>query len=341
MSESQPLVSVLLPVRNEALYIKQCLQAVFDQTYPIDKIEILIADGMSTDSTRELILKLMQHDNRIKIFDNFGKIVPIGLNILIPEAKGDVIIRVDGHTRIAPDYVNQCVLALSVSGADNVGGRMIAMGSNPFGEAVAVATSIPFGIGGGRFHHSEKMEWVDTVYMGAWYKDLFRKIGLFDEELVRDQDDEFNYRLRALGGKILLSPLIKSVYSVRSKPRTLWKQYFQYGFWKVRVLQKHPRQMSLRQFIPPLFVLSIWLAFLLTLFLSWGWLFLVGLLGAYLLANLSASYLAAKGKNFRTFCLLPPTFTIIHISYGLGFLLGLIKLWNRWKDKIGKVPVLN
>ena len=289
-------------------------------------------------------LKYSLNNSSFILLDNPGKIVPSGINIALRQAKGEIIIRVDGHTLIAPDYVRRCVEALQRSSADNVGGRMNAIGGSPFGKAVALATSTPFGIGGGRFHFSEKEEWVDTVYMGAWPRQVFEKIGLFDEELVRDQDDEFNYRLRAAGGKILLSPDIKSEYTVRSAPSSLWRQYYQYGFWKIRVLQKHPRQMSLRQFIPPLFVLAL----ILSVVLSFSSIFrplslVVPIL--YLFANLAASILTtirAQKSNqspFTTYYLLLPfVFAILHISYGLGFLAGLFKFWNRWGDKLGKTP---
>jgi glycosyltransferase involved in cell wall biosynthesis len=339
--KSYPFVSILLPVRNEEKYIKSCLQSLLSQDYPLGKIEILIADGLSTDNTRSVINELKLDHSHISLFDNPGRIVPVGLNILIREAKGDVIIRVDGHTTISSDYIRQCVQALGSSGAQNVGGRMNAVGSNLFGKAVAAATSTPFGIGGGRFHFSEKQEWVDTVYLGAWPKTVFEEIGLFDEELVRDQDDEFNYRLRASGGKILLTPKVKSFYTVRSSPKALWKQYFEYGFWKVRVLQKHPRQMSPRQFVPLAFVVALILTFLLSLMFPWGWKALLALLAVYLLANLSASVMAASGQGFKKLILLPLAFAIIHLSYGLGFLGGLFKFWNRWHDKKGRVPPLN
>jgi len=339
--KSYPFVSILLPVRNEEKYIKSCLQSLLSQDYPLGKIEILIADGLSTDNTRSVINELKLDHSHISLFDNPGRIVPVGLNILIREAKGEVIIRVDGHTTISSDYIRQCVQALDSYGAQNVGGRMNPVGSNLFGEAVAAATSTPFGIGGGRFHFSEKQEWVDTVYLGAWPKTVFEEIGLFDEELVRDQDDEFNYRLRASGGKILLTPKVKSFYTVRSSPKALWKQYFEYGFWKVRVLQKHPRQMSLRQFVPLAFVVALIMTFLLSLMFPWGWKALLALLAVYLLANLSASIMTASGQGFKKLILLPLAFAIIHLSYGLGFLGGLFKFWNRWQDKKGRVPPLN
>ena len=196
--------------------------------------------------------------------------MPTGLNLALAAAEGEIIVRVDGHTNIEADYVRWCVEALERTGATNVGGRMDAVGRGRFGEAVAAATSSPFGVGGARFHYSNTEEWADTVYMGAWPRWVFEEIGLFDEELVRDQDDEFNYRLREHGGRILLSPKIKSVYSNRSNPLALWKQYFQYGFWKVRVLQKHPKQMRPRQFAPPLFALCLCLCLCLTVIFPCG-----------------------------------------------------------------------
>jgi len=215
---SFPFVSILIPIYNESTHIERCLRAVLAQDYPQDQIEILIADGMSTDNTHEIIRKYQKTHPNVQMLDNPGKIVPTGMNIALQQALGDFIIRVDGHTVIASDYVSNCVETLQRTNADNVGGCMTATGTTLFGEAVAIATSTPFGIGGGRFHYSNKEEWIDSVYMGAWKRSVFKKIGLFDEELVRDQDDEFNYRLRAVGGKILLSPKIKSIYTVRSNP---------------------------------------------------------------------------------------------------------------------------
>jgi succinoglycan biosynthesis protein ExoA len=337
-----PYVSVIMPVYNEANYIDRSLGAVLSQDYPADKFEVLVVDGISTDPTWERIRQLSaEHPGIVlRMLENPDGIVPTGLNHAIAQAKGSVIVRVDGHTVIAPDYLRQCVAALASSGAENVGGRMRAIGTNSFGRAVAVATSSSFGVGGGRFHLSDQEEWVDTVYMGAWPRRAFREVGLFDEELVRDQDDEFNYRLRASGGKILLHPKIRSQYTVRSSPLALWRQYFQYGLWKVRVLQKHPRQMSSRQFVPPAFVFSLFVSILLALFaiprpLS----FIVPLL--YLFANLLAATYTASKQGWKYLPWLPITFAILHVSYGSGFLIGLFKFWNRWGDKSGKVPVFS
>jgi len=332
-----PFVSVLMPVRNEAAYIRNAIASILEQDYPSERVEIIIADGISSDNTRQTICRQFGKQN-LKIIDNPGRIVPTGLNAALQIARGEVIIRVDGHTLIASDYVRHCVEALARTGADNVGGRMNARGQGRFGEAVAVATSTPFGVGGARFHYSDQEEWVDTVYMGAWRREVFEKIGLFDEELIRDQDDEFNYRLREYGGKILLSPKIKSVYTNRSSPKALWKQYFQYGYWKVRVFQKHPLQMSLRQFIPPLFVGSLIFLLLLAPFLYWERLLFACVVAAYLSANLIASVLTADKCGWKHFPALPICYAILHLSYGTGFLTGLVKFINRWGDKKGKVP---
>jgi len=301
-------------------------------------MEIIIADGLSTDDTKEVVEAFKPSDIPLIWLDNPGKIVPTGLNLAIRQARGEIIIRVDGHTILAPDYVRECVCALQRSKAENVGGRMKPVGKNTFGKAVAMATSSPFGIGGGRFHYSTQEEWVDTVYLGAWPKEVFQKVGLFDEELVRDQDDEFNYRLREAGGKILLSPMINSWYSVRSQPKDLWRQYFEYGFWKVRVFQKHPRQMRWSQFIPPVFVLALLISLLLAIIFSWGWKVLLTLAGVYLVAACVATLLTGRQKGWQGAWLLPFTFVILHLSYGSGFLWGLVKFRKRWGDKIGKVP---
>lgn len=334
-----PFVSLILPIRNESAYIEQGLQAIFAQDYPPDRMEVLIVDGMSTDDTRVKIASLAASVPGLRpsvtILDNPGRIVPTGMNIALRQAKGEIVIRVDGHTLIAPDYVRQCVESLRRTNADNVGGRMNGVGANYFGKTVALATSSPFGVGGGRFHHSEKEEWVGTVYMGAWPRRVFEKIGLFDEELVRDQDDEFNYRLRAAGGKILLSPGIKSIYTVRGSPSALWRQYYQYGFWKVRVLQKHPRQMSPRQFAPPAFALTLFGSASLALSSALRPLSLVIPL-LYLFANLLASLATAAKRGWKYIPLLPVVFAILHLAYGLGFLAGLLKFWNRWTDKTGR-----
>ena len=218
---------------------------MLDQEYPAELVQVVVADGMSDDGTRAVVDELARAHPRhtVEIVDNPGRIVPTGFNAALARARGEVIVRVDGHTIIAPDYVAECVAALASSGADNVGGRMDAVGSGPVGEAIAIATSSPFGVGNSHFHYAHGQRWVDTVYLGAWPREVFGRIGSFDPEMVRNQDDEFNYRLTSAGGRILLTDRIRSRYFSRASLRTVFRQYRQYGTWKVRVLQKHPRRM--------------------------------------------------------------------------------------------------
>jgi succinoglycan biosynthesis protein ExoA len=334
--EKTPFITVIMPIRNEAGFIARSLGAVLGQHYPHNRMEVLIADGMSTDRTRDVINSLAKAypGIRVTVLDNPGKIVPTGMNAALARAQGEIIVRVDGHTIVAPDYVRECIAALKRSGASNVGGRMDPVSEGRFGQATALATSSRFGVGGARFHYSDREESVDTVYMGAWPRDVFDRIGFFDEELVRNQDDEFNYRLRSRGGKILLSPRIKSRYYNRTTNHDLWRQYLQYGYWKIRVMQKHRAQMRPRQFVPPLFVFILLISLLAApLFAIGKWIFLL-VAGFYVITNLAASIKLAREKNWRLLPLLPITFVILHVAYGLGFLIGLIKFRNRWGDRL-------
>ena len=318
-----------MPIRNEASFIKTSLSAALAQDYPADLREVIVVDGMSDDGTRGIVRELQASNNTLLLIDNPARIVPAAMNLGIQQASGDVIVRVDGHTIIASDYIKECVAALERTNASNVGGRMTAVAEGRFGRAAACATSSRFGVGGARFHYSNSEEWVDTVYLGAWPRDVFSRVGLFDEEQVRNQDDEFNYRLLSQGGKILLSPRIRSRYYNRTTIRSLWRQYFQYGYWKVRVMQKHPRQMRLRQFVPPLFVfvfaLTALMASIATVFV---WIFL-GLMAAYLMGSIVASLLTGE---WRSMVLLPVVFATLHFAYGSGFLMGLVKFRNRWNE---------
>ena len=340
MTNLQPFVSIIIPVRNEHAYIHACLQSVLNQDYPQDQIEILIADGMSDDGTRAAIAEFQVNHSNIQLFDNPGKIVPTGMNILIPQTKGDILIRVDGHCVIAPDYVSNCVHHLQQDNVDGVGGPMHTIGEDFTSKVIALAMSSKFGVGNSSFRtETGQTKLADTVPFPAYTRAIIEKVGLYDEELVRNQDDEYNYRIREAGGKILLTDDVRSTYFSRGSFQKLWKQYFQYGYWKVRVLQKHPKQMSIRQFIPPLFVLSIIVAILLAVTTSWGWIALLGLVITYLLSNLTASFLTARANGRQYFWPLPLAFAILHLSYGSGFLVGLFKFINRWGDKIGLVPV--
>jgi GT2 family glycosyltransferase len=267
------------------------------------------------------------------VVDNPARIVPTALNRGIQMARGEVIVRVDGHTVIAPDYVSRCIAALRETGADNVGGLMHASAESRVGQAIALATSSPFGVGGARFHYASEPGWVDTVYLGAYRREVFERIGGFDEELVRNQDDEFNFRLTRAGGKIWLDPQIRSAYSSRATLRALWRQYFEYGFWKVRVIQKHGRPASVRHLMPALFVMALAGGTLLSLVTREPlWLALVVV--PYTLGALGASALVAARNGWRYLPVLPLVFWTLHLAYGIGFLVGVARLGANLKLQI-------
>lgn len=333
------MVSVLVPIRNEARYIGRCLDAVMGQEYDPTRIEILVADGMSDDGTREIVRERLERagaqGSRTQLIDNPQRIVPTGLNRGLAAAQGDVIIRVDGHTIIAPDYVSRCVTALQKSQADNVGGPMRAVSETCVGNAIALATSSPFGVGGARFHYAETAQWVDTVYMGAYPRAVFERIGWFDEELVRNQDDEFNLRLTRAGGKIWLDPQIRSVYFSRGTLRGLWKQYYEYGLWKVRVIQKHGRPAAWRHLIPMLFVAVVCGAAALSL-LTRNPLWLALVAAPYVLACVGAAVIVAARHGWQYVVYLPFSFMAMHVGYGVGFWVGLARFGLR--RAAAKVP---
>lgn len=325
MPNSFPFVSILIPIRNEADYIERCLDAILAQDYPPEQTEILVADGMSDDGTTE-ILKIYDEDfARVTVYDNPKRIVASGLNLLTAHAKGEILIRVDGHCIIAPDYVSNCVRHIQEAHVDGVGGPMHSIGEDHIAQVIALAMSSKFGVGGSSFRtESGQTKLADTVPFPAYTREIVQKVGPYDEELVRDQDDEYNYRIRKAVGKILLAADVHSTYYSRGSLGKLWRQYYQYGFYKVRVLQKHPKQMSPRQFVPLAFILALLLTSLLALVTPpWGWVALIGLVGVYTFANLAASFLIAKREGWRYFWPLPLAFATIHIGYGLGFLAGL------------------
>jgi succinoglycan biosynthesis protein ExoA len=334
-------VSILIPVRNEADHVKNSLKAVLWQDYPREQTEIFITDGMSEDGTRKIIADYQKKYQNLYIVDNPEKIVPTGMNVALRIAQGDIIIRVDGHCVIAPDYVQKCVEHIEREKVDGVGGSMVSVGETPTAETIAAAMSSKFGVGDSYFRTERgQTKLVDSVPFPAYTREIIQKAGLFDEELVRNQDDEYNYRIRELGGKILLAADVQSEYYSRGSLKDLWKQYFQYGYWKVRVMQKHPKQMRVRQFVPPALVGSLIVNGIIALVHPVGMWLLVAILSLYILANLSASVYTCAKKGWRYRALLPVVYAILHISYGTGFLVGLVRFTNRWGDKVGKTPAV-
>lgn len=320
-----------MPVRNEAAYIARSLGAVLAQDYPADRLEILVVDGMSDDGTREAVLAQAAADPRVRLLDNPAGIVPPGLNVGIGQARGEIVVRVDGHCEIAPDYVRHCVAHL-LAGHDGapieaVGGPIETIGETDEAAAIALAMSSWFGVGGSAFRTiKDRPLLVETVAFPAYRRATLQRLGPFDEEMVRNQDDEYNYRLLKSGGRILLSPDIRSRYYSRGSLRSLWRQYYQYGYWKVRVMQKHPRQMRARQFAPPAFVAGLLGSAALGLVFRPFRRLLGAVLALYLAANVVASLSLGREHAPRLLVIHP----ILHLSYGLGFLVGLAHFAGRF-----------
>ncbi len=335
MSEVKPFVSVIMPIRNEEAFIETSLGAVLNQDYPHNRMEVLISDGMSTDKTREIIQQIAKNsDIQITLVDNPAQIVAPGFNVALNQSKGEIIVRVDGHCKIASDYVSQSVKHLLNGEAVGVGGPLETISHTPVGQAIALAMSSKFGVGGSSFRTVKNQTmYVDTIAFPTYTRKIMDEVGPLDEEFVRNQDDEYNFRIRSKGYKLLLTPAIKSEYYSRATRSGLFKQYFQYGLYKVRVMQKHPQQMRPRQFIPVIFVVALMFALILSLLVPFGLVLLMLVGGSYLVANFLASSMTASGSNKKYLTQLPLIFTILHVAYGLGFLLGLIKFANRWNDK--------
>ena len=322
-----PFVSVIIPMRNEAAWIDRCLGSVLNQDYPTQQMEILVADGMSTDDSAARLAELAARDPRIRVISNPGLIVPTGLNLAIGAARGEVIARIDAHTVIERDYLRRGVELLERTGASNVGGPMVCRGGSPIAEAIASAMESRFGIGA-TFHFASNETECDTVYMGMWPRKVFEDVGLFDEELVRNQDDELSYRIRKAGGRIVVSPGMRSLYQNRESWKALARQFFQYGVWKVRVLQKHPRQMSLRHFVPPVFQATI--ALLVLVGIVWRPALWTALAIVALYAGILAIVAARSAREASEQARLWLALVLIHQCWAAGFLTGVWRFRDRW-----------
>jgi succinoglycan biosynthesis protein ExoA len=316
-----PLVSVLVPMRNEERYIEGCLGSLAQQDYPQERFEVLVLDGASSDRSRELVQGFAERgDLNLRLLDNPGRTTARGLNIGIAQARGDIVVRVDAHCAVAPSFLSQSVAALEETGADGVGGPIESVGRGPLGEAIALAMSSPFGVGNAHFRYSQEPRYTDTAAFAAYRRELFDRIGLYAEDIDFGEDDEFNYRLADAEGRILLTPKIRSTYYTRSSLPELFRQYLGYGRAKVEVLRRHPRQARIRQFVPAAFVGTLAGLGILSPLAP---LFRRGLalvVGAYIIASLAASLRLASRHGWRYAFLLPLAFADLHIAYGLGFL---------------------
>ncbi len=322
MPEQPIIVSVVMPLYNEEKYIGACIESLLKQSYDPSRMEILLVDGDSKDRTCEIIESYVKRHPHIRLLHNPSKTVPYAMNIGIRAALGEFVVRLDAHSEYADDYVQACVDALEQTGADNVGGPMVAVGRSRLQRVVAASYESPFALGGGRFHDPNHQGDVDTVYLGAFRKEIFDKVGMFDERFTRNQDDELNLRIANAGGKIYLTPKIRSLYYSRASLKAMCSQYFQYGEWKVAVIRKHKKPARLTHLVPAAFVLfnAVGLA---TLCLRPARVIYLSVMAVYALLNLFFSFSCKKLSSVFDKLLLVWVHVLLHVSYGAGFLKGI------------------
>jgi len=314
MNNNFPFVSVIVPCRNEGRFISECLGSIINNDYPKEKLEVLVVDGMSEDKTREIVEKYRRQYPFLNLIDNPRKITPSAMNIGIKNSKGEIIIKMDAHCLYEKNYISKCVKHLKESGADNVGGVLKTLPAKDtlVAKAIAISLSHPFGAGSSYFRiGSKKPREVDTVAFGCYKKEVFEKIGLFNEKMAQIEDFELNWRLRKAGGKIILFPdIIAYYYPSSDNFKDFFWHNFTDGIWATYPL-KYEFKVSLRHLIPLIFILtlplSIWLYIPISLFFS--------------------AQIAFHEKDIRLFFAMPLAFGARHIGYGLGSVFGIIKLF--------------
>jgi glycosyltransferase involved in cell wall biosynthesis len=320
------MVSVIIPCRNEEAYIARCLDSILASDYPRERLEVLVADGQSSDGTRPILVRYAALHPTIVLLDNPRGTTPAGLNVAIRAASGDIVIRMDAHVLYPPDYVSRLVAGLQESGADNVGGVLVTVPADdsPAAQAIAVGLSHRFGVGNSYFRTgiSERRE-VDTVPFGCYRREIFDRIGMFDEELIRNQDDEFNFRLITRGGRVLLLPDVRCRYFARRSFRQLARMYYQYGYFKPLVARKVGRVMTVRQVIPALLVGCLSSSAALALWIPAARYLFAVVAGSYALLVALFAAGATRSHGLRCAAALAVVFPILHFSYGSGFLRGI------------------
>lgn len=320
-------VSIIVPCYNEAKYIKSFLDNLKSQNSANNIGEIIIADGMSDDGTRTILFEQSKESKLIRVVDNKSRFVSHGLNLAIKEAKGEIIIRMDMHTIYAKNYIEMCIKTLKYTGAQNVGGPARTTATSYIQRANGLAYSSKFSVGGARFHFDDYEGFVDTVTYGCWWKATLLNIGLFDEKLIRNQDDELNYRIIKSGGKIWQSPQIKSWYFPRDTLRGIFKQYMQYGYWKVEILKKHKMPSSWRQLMPATFLLTLFAFGITATMFNISYIIFWAIITSYLTANFIFSILSCNAKNTHKYILVMPfIFMMYHFGYGIGYIFGLLRV---------------
>jgi glycosyltransferase involved in cell wall biosynthesis len=320
-----PKVSVIVPCYNEQSTIRLLLEALREQTYPRAEMEVVVADGISKDGTREAIAAFQKDfpDLEVRLVDNALRNIPSGANRAIEAARGEIILRLDAHSKPYPDYIENSVKAHKEGRGDNVGGVWdIRPGADTWiAKSIAVAAAHPLGVGDAYYRHTKHAAEVDTVPFGSFRRSLFDRVGPFDESLLTNEDYEFNTRVRKLGGKIWLDPSIRSVYFARATFLELMRQYWRYGFWKWRMLRRYPDTLRWRQALPPLFVLSLIVLAIGSIFIPLAGILLAGELLLYFFIMILAGFYAAfRGRKPYLIFGLPLSILIMHVSWGSGFL---------------------
>ncbi len=319
-----PLVTVAIPCLDEEAYIEECIHAVQAQEWPRDRIEILVADGMSVDATREILGRLAAADGRIRLVDNPGRLTAAGLNECIRLARGDVIVRIDVHADYAPDFVQKCVAELERTGADNVGGAARPKAKTFFQRCVSAALRSPLGIGGSKYRQSEQEGFVESVWPGAFHRSVFERVGLFDPNAITNEDAELNQRILESGGRVYMSRDIVSHYYPRESMRSLARQYFRYGQGRARTLLKHGKLLSLRPALPFLGLVG---EALVLVAMPWQ---IGGLsLAAYALATGAEAVRVGRSEGLVAIPVVWAIFPVLHASHGAGFAAGLVKYVTR------------
>ncbi len=318
--EARPTVSIVIPVLNEERDVEACVRAALAQDYPRELIEVIVVDGPSTDRTGEIVRSLAREDGRVHPLSSPLKLIPYSMNIGLAAATGEVVVRIDGHSVVAPDHVRRLVAYLSRSGADHVGGVMRATGRTYVARAIALATSSPFGVGTARFRYTTREQDIDTVAFGAYRREALRRLGGFDERFPIGEDPELDYRIQLQGGLVCVTPSVETEYYCRDSLPRLAKQYVRYGRAKAKILHKHGALPSPRALAPALLVLLIMFLAAAALFSSPARKALVGVLVAYGLGLLGAGAFTARRHGPRYAPLLPVAFATLHLSHGIGFL---------------------
>lgn len=321
------MLSVICPIYNEEKYIAKCIDSILAQDYPKDDLEVIFVDGMSKDRTREIVAEYTNKYVFIRLIDNPARIVPPAMNIGIRASKGDIIIRLDAHAIFPSNYFSELVKNLIALEAENVGGvcRTLPVDDSLVSQSIAAVLSSSFGMGNSHFRigASNVME-VDTVPFGCFHRSLFERIGYFDEELIRNQDDEFNGRIIKNGGKIYLLPQLVIDYYARDKVHKVWKMFYQYGLFKPLVNRKLGSPATTRQFFPLLFVLGLVIGPIISLF--YLPLFYVYFSVLILYFGLATYFSATHTKNIKRILLQVWIYFVVHFAYGWGYARGIIKL---------------